>query len=225
MNVLNWYKEVLRLTSVNLKKDLLVAGSSILFLSFLLGPREVVWATIVIISFVLLRPIRELKRLYLVNRIQLPLNVLLFSLVCRLGGSVYRALWFAFDNTDEKILKRVLLHLISRSLRGKKLEEGIEEIRGEYEKRIGKLLLEAYRMSFKEHPYSILKMGGEEYRRSLLAELHSLETKKALISATCFFLPIFLTSLVSPSFTVASVILTTILMILLFECLYIVMVR
>lgn len=225
MRILNWYREVLRLTSVNLKRDLLVAGLSILFLSSLLGPREVIWEVIMIISFVLLRPIRELKRLYLINRIHLPLNVLLFSLVCRLGGSAYRALWFAFDNVNEKILRGVLLHLISRSLRGKRLEEGIEEIREEYGKRIGKLLLEAYRMSFKEHPYSILKMGGEEHRRSLLAELHSLETKKALISATCFFLPIFLTSFVSPSFTVASVILTIILMILLFECLYIVMVR
>lgn len=225
MRVLNWYKEVLRLTDANLKRDLLATGLSMLFLSFLLGPKEVMWITTMMVLFVLLRPIRELKRLYLINRVRLPLNILLFSLVCKLGGSVYRALWFAFDNVNEKILKEVLLHLISCSLRGKNLERSIEEIREGYKRKIGKLLLKAYKMSFKEHPYSILKMGGEEYRKNLLAELHSLETKKAIISATCFFLPIFLTSFISPSFTVASVILTIILMILLFECLYIIMVR
>ncbi len=189
-------------------------------LTSLLLPFIDVWKGIVLLLLtvvhVVTHPFWEEREKLERERFYLPLNLLLFSFLCKVGLPLPRALQFMDKNLEKGLLWKVVNKSLCYTFRGYTINYMVRELNG-VEKELGNLLIDAWSMSKTEHPYSILRAGGKGYKGKLIEKVETFESKRALSKALSFFLPILITPLVSPRFLLEDVLFTVLLALMLYK--------
>lgn len=203
---------------MSLRKESLVY----IALSFCVVPFLQFWKGIVLLTFALLhafleRSLRERKRLE-AERAKLPANLLLFAFLCRLGLPLPRVLRLMKESFDEGAISNVIQNALHHIYMGRDLAAASDEMEGA-EREIGKMFLEVWSMGKTEHPFTILRTAGREYKKTLLIRAESLESRRAISKAIAFFLPILLTPFVSPRFIIWDVAFTILLTLIVYRAL------
>jgi hypothetical protein len=225
MKLLFRYRALLRISGVNLKRRLLIASLVFLYFgSFGLDIRAI-FLTLLVYAYVFLSPIVKARKVLALYRLRLPYNLLLFSLACKISGSVHRAIWFMYGNVEERVLKQALRRLVVRSSRGMDILNCMDDVPEPYLRDAMNSLKDVITLKWSDHPRPLLLLGSEDYRKMLLRMAHSLEARRAVLSAAFFFMPIFLTLQVSPAFRVEDVLLSLAAFILISEISLMIMLR
>ncbi len=182
------------------KESLAYIGASLCIAPFLEGWKAALPLALALSHALLERSFRERKRLE-AERARLPINLLLFAFLCRLGLPLPRVLRFMKETFAGELTSSVVRNALHYIYMGRDISAAFDEMRGA-EREIGRTLLEIWSMGKTEHPFTILRTAGKEHKKSLLVRAESLESKKAISKAVAFFLPILLTPLVSPNFAI-----------------------
>ena len=190
--------------------------------SFCTMPFLDVWKGAALLTLALLhafleRSFRERKRLES-EKARLPMNLLLFAFLCRLGLPLPRVLSFMRETFSGGVTSNVVKNALHHIYMGRGLGTAFDEMKGA-EREIGKAFLEVWSMGKTEHPFTILRTVGKGYKRTLFVRAESLESKRAISKAVAFFLPIFSTALVSPSFAIWDVAFTILAALVLYRIL------
>lgn len=225
MKLLFRYHVFLKMSGVNLKHRLIIASSVFLYFGlFGLDVRALLLALLVYV-YVFLSPMVKARKILTLYRLQLPYNLLLFSLACKISGSVHRAVWFMYRNVEERVLKEAFRRLVVRSSQGMDVLSYMNDVSEPYLRDAMKSLKDTISSKWSDHPRPLLLLGSEDYRKMLLRMTHNLEARRAVISAVSFFMPIFLTLQVSPAFRVEDVLLSLMAFILISEISFMLMLR
>ena len=182
------------------------------------------WKAVALVSLVsvylLIDRVWKKRRMVQAERFKLPTVLLLFSFVLKLGIPLPRAIRFLRNVAGGGLLYEVTGHMIHYIYRGYELSRTLERLEGT-KKEICEMIIQVYHMSSTEHPFTILRVVGKGHKKGLIEKVEGLESRKSISKAAAFFLPLFLSSIVSPHFSFSDVAFTLIAAFLVYKSLQI----